>query len=849
MLISHYRVLHPLGEGGMGEVYAGFDETLKRRVAMKAIRAEHRLDAVAKARFLREARILSQLDHPHVCRVYDFIETEDTEWLVLELIEGKSLQVALSAGVPRSSVLPIAEQIADALVAAHRAGVVHRDLKPANVMLTRGGVVKVLDFGLAQSGDRGPDQVAAGTFARTLAPPRVDQADDPVDMTRTSGGAEMSDSGSLVGAIIGTPAYMSPEQARAEPATPASDMYSFGLLMQEAMTGRPAYPAGIDFLALLDCARNAKTEPVVGVRGPMASLITRLKSADPAARPTAIETAARLRWIRDTPRRRLRHAAIAALIVTAVAGAAKYTYDLARERTIAVAARDEANRRRGQAEDLIGFMLGDLRKNLEQVGRLDVLDGVGAKAMAYFAAVPPASLSDEELLRRSAALYQIGEVRIAQGNLEGATAPLEESLTLAQTLVSRQPNDGERVFGLAQSLYWAGYVHFQRRNLDPAERHFKGYLDAAQRLLTIDPARADWQRETVYANSNLASVLQARGDLDGALGRFRAGLALEQSLLARAPDDRELARSIASSHNSIGLVLRAQGQLTAARTEFEAQRTMQERLLVAAPNDATDLRLLGHSHAFLGDLAAALGDEAGARTHFTRALAIAEALAARDPANRLWQMNLARYQARLGLATSSPSGRRRQLLDRSVRTMRALSAGDPTNAEWTRNLAESLHDHGTVLADAGDLAAAASDADAAAQTLDGIRGAAASDRHVARIRSLAHSLQGRVWNARHDAARARVAWMQALTAIEPVARNTADYQFLDPLAQALLALGRTDDATPILRKLDAMGYRNARLVPPRIRAGRAFRPALIVEAVEAATGQRTRHDPKITNEP
>ena len=85
----------------MGEVYAGFDETLQRRVAMKAIRAEHRLDTVAKARFLREARILSQLDHPHVCRVYDFIEEEDTEWLVLELIEGKSLQVALRGGLTR----------------------------------------------------------------------------------------------------------------------------------------------------------------------------------------------------------------------------------------------------------------------------------------------------------------------------------------------------------------------------------------------------------------------------------------------------------------------------------------------------------------------------------------------------------------------------------------------------------------------------------------------------------------------------------------------------------------------------------------------------------------------------
>ena len=805
-MVSHYRVLHPLGEGGMGEVYAGFDETLQRRVALKAIRATHRLDAISKARFLREARILSQLDHPHVCRVYDFIEEPDAEWLVLELIEGKTLQVALRGGLSPSAALPIAEQIADALVAAHRAGVVHRDLKPANVMLTRGDVVKVLDFGLAQSGDHA-EQVSPANFASVLAPAQIDRAgSEPIDVTRTSVGGRTPDSALSSGTIVGTPAYMSPEQARAEPATPASDMYSFGLMLQEMVTGRSAYPSDIGYVALLDRARHGKTEPVVGVPGPMASLITRLKSPDPVARPTAVETAARLSWIRDTPRRRLRHAAIAAVIVAAIAGAAKYTYDLARERTIAVAARDEANRRRGQAEDLIGFMLGDLRKSLEPVGRLDVLDGVGAKAMAYFASVPAALLSDEELLRRSTALYQIGEVRIAQGNLEAATAPLEESLTLAQTLVARQPGDGARVFGLAQSQYWAGYVHWQRRNLDFAERHFKGYLEAAERLRTIDPVRADWQRELDYANSNLATVLQARGDLAGALDRFRACLSIEQALLARAPGDRELAQSVAASHNAIGLVLRLQGQLMAARPEFEAQRSMLERLHLAAPNDGANDRLLGLSYVFLGDLAAALGEEAAARAHFTRALGIAETLTARDPANRIWQMNVARAQERLGLAIAEPA-RRRQLLDDAVRTMRALSDGDRTNAGWTVYLAESLHDRGTVHADAGDLAAAASDADAAVQTLEGLRGPAAADRQVARIRSLAHALQGRIWTARHDAARARAAWTQALDAIEPVARDTSDYQFLDPLARALLALDRTGEAAPILEKLKTMGYR------------------------------------------
>ena len=223
-----------------------------------------------------------------------------------------------------------------------------------------------------------------------------------------------------------------------------------------------------------------------------------------------------------------------ALLLTAVLGTAKYTIDLAREKTLAIAARDDADRRRAQAEALIGFMLGDLRKRLEPVGRLDILDEVGDKSMAYFAAVPEATLTDGELLRRSTALYQIGDVRIAQGNLVAATPPLLESLALAKTLVDRNPNDGERLFGLAQSHYWVGFVHFRRNDLLLAEREFQAYLDIATRLTGLDPAREDWQRELAYANSNIGSVLQERGELAGALARFRACLSIEQAL----PQDR-----------------------------------------------------------------------------------------------------------------------------------------------------------------------------------------------------------------------------------------------------------------------------------------------------------------------
>ena len=132
-------LLEPLGRGGMGEVYNGFDETLKRRVALKAIRAEHRLSPQARTRFLREAQILSQLDHPQICRIFDYVEGPDADYLVLEFIEGRSLRASIRGGLDSSLKLRIAEQVVEVLAVAHAAGVVHRDLKPENVMVTAAG--------------------------------------------------------------------------------------------------------------------------------------------------------------------------------------------------------------------------------------------------------------------------------------------------------------------------------------------------------------------------------------------------------------------------------------------------------------------------------------------------------------------------------------------------------------------------------------------------------------------------------------------------------------------------------------------------------------------------------------
>jgi eukaryotic-like serine/threonine-protein kinase len=821
-LVSHYRVLHPLGTGGMGEVYAGLDETLKRRVALKAIRPEHRLEPESQARFLREARILSQLDHPNICRVYDYIEGDERDWLVLELIEGKSLKTSLKAGIDGTRAMQIAQQIANVLVATHAAGVVHRDLKPANVMLTGHDHVKVLDFGLAFSHLGGRDHPQPEAGGLVPGPPLL--APEDVGVTQTAPSAQDGSRASMSsrddysrfetsgGLIMGTLAYMSPEQARGEPATTASDMFSFGLLVQELFTGRHPHPEEFDGPALLARVQRGETDVPAGVTADLAALIRRLASPLPAQRPTAVDALDRLRWIADKPKRRIRALAIAAVLVLAAAGGVKYTLDLARERTAAVMARDEANQRREQAESLIEFMLGDLRKKLEPVGRLEILDDVGAKAMGYFAAVPEALLTDKELLRRSTALYQIGSVRIAQGRLDAATRPLQESLALAATLSARKPGDTDRLFELGQSHFWVGFVHWRRRMLDEALVNFGEYLRISQQLVAGAPDRADWAQELAAAHSNIGSVLQERGDLAGALERFRACLGIEERMLAVHPDDNALRRAVASSHNSIGVVLRRLGRLDEALAHHQAELALQQELVRRDPANANWQLSLAVAHNYVGNMLDARGSSAEAAREFRTAIDILEPLVHRDPTNMTWRRELGRNHLRLGRTLlASGAADAGADLQESVAILDAIAASDPTNVSWQRDAAEAHHARGETRLKRNDVRGAQADADAAKRAADALLAKSPDDRDAARVRTLALLLTGDIQARRGDAPAARGSWQQSLVTIEPLATESQDHRLLEPWARALLRLGRQADAERVVQRLESAGYRSASL--------------------------------------
>ncbi len=250
--ISHFQILEKLGEGGMGVVYKGRDTHLDRYVALKILPPDKVADAERRRRFAQEAKAASALSHPGIVTIYDIDEADGVYFIAMEYVAGKTLDRLIGRkGLPLSAVLAYAVQIADALARAHGAGIVHRDLKPANIMVTDDGAVKVLDFGLA----------------KLMEPLEAGDA-----QTRTVGQTELPLTDE--GRIVGTFAYMSPEQAQGKPVDARSDIFSFGSVLYEMLTGRRAFQ-GETAMATAAAILSQEPPPLSAAAGPLPADVER----------------------------------------------------------------------------------------------------------------------------------------------------------------------------------------------------------------------------------------------------------------------------------------------------------------------------------------------------------------------------------------------------------------------------------------------------------------------------------------------------------------------------------------------------------------------------------------------
>jgi hypothetical protein len=502
---------------------------------------------------------------------------------------------------------------------------------------------------------------------------------------------------------------------------------------------------------------------------------------------------------RESLRRQRRLAAIAgvSLAVTAMAlGLAAAAW----------VARNDAERRQAQAEDILGFMLGDLREKLGTVGHLDLMRAVDDKAIGYFATLDPRDLSDRALEEQARSLTGIGEVRFSEGNHDAALAAFNEAYSRSSALYRRDPADGQRLFDLAQAEYWIGFVALEQGRLDEAGRWFRRYRDSGARLAAMDPDNFAWQRELAYGHHNLAVLEDAAGRYAEAERQMRVELGLFRTWVTQRPDDAKLRSEMADAASWLGSLTQRQGRLEESEGYFVEQNEVLRSLVAEEPRNARHKESYHDALLLLAEVQAQRGRLAAARASVESAAAIGAALAAQDPSNNYWRLTRGRsrsWQALL-VAGTQPATAAAIAADATAQ-LGAARAAEPKSERVLAWYARALMLEARLALGRGDLATAGRHADEARAILEAAWREAPSEVLRQRL-AQALLLEGEVVAGGGDEAAAERAWSEARQLLEADAAAGLPFGRLDPLVRVLQYLGLGDAARPHLERLEQAGY-------------------------------------------
>jgi eukaryotic-like serine/threonine-protein kinase len=468
-------------------------------------------------------------------------------------------------------------------------------------------------------------------------------------------------------------------------------------------------------------------------------------------------------------------------------------------------ARQDAIRNRDRAEDLIGFMIGDFREQLEPLGKLELLKNVGDKVMAYFSSQPDRDITDTSLLRRVETLRQIGDVQLSLGEFESALASFQESLALSRELSHRSPDNQDWLFALGNAWFWVGYTHWQRGALEDAVVPMTEYLHAAERLVQLAPGNSSWQLEQGYALANLGSLAAARGDSAGAITRFEASNAFAEKLIAAAPNDAALLQHRIENTSWLASIIQGRGELREARDLHARVLQLTQELLALKPDDRRVQREEVLRKVFYGRVLLQVGQVKDATHVSGSALSRARELAGLDPANALWQWQLAnvmelesrvlRARGRCGDALSAAK-EGQSVIDGLSETGIDMDMGNLTRLRL-------MNSRAACLVIAGRWPDSRSAVELILERDWSVKDT--SPYAVAYRSELATSglLAGQVFSAQGEPDRAHDAWTIALDSLDP---QQTDPDHRAVRAMLLLSLGRTQEASAIAGELATTGY-------------------------------------------
>ncbi len=512
---------------------------------------------------------------------------------------------------------------------------------------------------------------------------------------------------------------------------------------------------------------------------------------------------------REQQRRNRRMAAITALALIVMTVTTALAISAVIARRAAVVAQQAAERRQKQAESLVGFMLGDLTDKLREVSRLDILQTVDDKAMAYFDSLPAADATDATLALRVTALQKIGSVRQDQGHMPQALDSYRAAAGLAEEVLRRSPADAARQAAYAYSLTWVGNAYWHQDDLDHALQNFQTASALLGKAHAATRGDNDLSVKLAIAHNNIGHVLEARGALVVAQGEYEAMLQIYQSLHQREPDNPTWQSDLGDAWDNLGKVALEQGHLDRAIEDYRADQQVKAAIAARDPANHDAQGNLLVSNAILGRTLALCGDMEAASRYTRAAVDSAKTLVIFDPADASNQESLALYSQQLGglLRQAGQLSAAEAADTEAIAIFAKLVAKDPSNTGWRKEYAQTRIEAARQKLQQDDAASAHALTEAALQALDTLPRKHGPSQSLTLLSAQANLVLGEIAANRGDIAAARDAWNRARDTAAPVVNVGDDPNALVTAASASLLLGEADKAQPSIAKLAAMGYR------------------------------------------